>query len=118
MIRRVLHYWYPVLSLVAFVYLYIRHDAGTLSAESYSALFNLNCIIFVFAIIASPPLRRRRIPRKYRKAIAEREAREAEEAEQARLALAASDEPDDASDDVLSVSDTSETPDASTRQTP
>lgn len=114
MMRRLLHYWYPALSLVAFVYLGVRHDAGTLSAESYSALFNLNCIVFVFAVIASPPLRRRRIPRRYRKAIAEREA---QESEQARLALAAaSDAPETDIDD--SVDTTDATADAPPRETP
>lgn len=117
MMRRLLHYWYPVLSLVAFVYLDVRHDAGTLSAESYSALFNLNCIVFIFAVIASPPLRRRRIPRKYRKAIAEREAREAQESEQARLALAAaSDAPETDIDDSVDATDI--TKDAPPRETP
>lgn len=117
MMRRLLQYWYPALSLVAFVYLGVRHDAGTLSAESYSALFNLNCIVFVFAIIASPPLRRRRIPRKYRKAIAEREAREAQEAEQARLTLAAaSDAPK--TDVDAPVDATAITTDVPPRETP
>lgn len=96
MMRRLLAYWYPAVSVAVFLYLYVRHENGALSAETYNALFNLNMIVFVFSIIASPALFKRKIPRKYRKAIAEREAREAEEARQEaeRAAFATPDLPD------------------------
>lgn len=79
MMRRLLRYWYPFASLVFFVYLYIAHrDASSMTAETYHALWNLNCFIFIFSIFASPPLHKRRIPRKVQARI------DAEDAEIAR----------------------------------
>lgn len=88
MMRRLLGYWYPLLSLVGFAYLYVAHrDASVMHPDTYHVLWNLNCFVFIFSIFASPPLRKRRIPRKVQRRIdAENERIATEHADAARKA--------------------------------